>query len=165
MIYRPDGSSILTLSCYTSGTGSCDSSYLNLPVTGTYSVLITPPGTSAIAAGALAISTPLAGTFVVGDPAQTVALSRSGQTARYTFAGTAAPLLRLTWTGTTVSGGASVSVSVLKPDGTTLSSGSFLNGATGGLDIASLPTTGTYTIVFDPASAATMTAPVALLTR
>ena len=164
-IYRPDGSSVVSLTCYTSGTGSCDSSYLNLPVTGIYSVLITPPGTSAIAAGSLAISTPLAGTFVVGDPAQTVALSRPGQTARFTFAGTAAQLLRLNWTGTTVSGGANVSVSVLKPDGTTLSSGSFLNGATGGLDIASLPTTGAYTIVFDPASAATMTAPVALLTR
>ena len=164
-VYRPDGGSVVSPTCYTSGTGSCDSSYVNLPVAGTYSVIITPPTASAIAAGSLALSTPLAGTFVVGDPAQTVAISRPGQTARYTFAGTATQLLRINWTGTTVSGGASVAVNVLKPDGTSLSSGSFLDGATGGLDIASLPVTGTYTVVFDPAMAATLTAPTAVVTR
>lgn len=164
-IHRPDGTAIATLYCYTSGSGSCDSSYLNLPVTGTYSLVAAPPAATAIAAGSLALSTPLAGTFVIGDPDQTVATTRPGQTARYTFAGTAAQLLRLNWTGTTVSGTASVAMSVLKPDGSTLGSGSFVNGATGGFDIASLPTTGTYAVVFDPAPGVTMTAPTSLVTR
>lgn len=165
VVYKPDGNYIAWIYCYTSGTGSCDASYVNLPVAGTYAVVLVPPATSAITGGSIAISTPLAGSFVIGDPAQTVAISRPGQTARYTFAGAAAQLLRLNWTGTTVSGGASVAVTVLKPDGTTLSSGSFVNAATGGLDIAALPTTGTYTVVFDSAAAASMSAPISLITR
>jgi hypothetical protein len=164
-ILRPDGVSLGSVSCYTSGSGACEWSSTGLPASGTYSLTVTPPGTSILAGGTLALSTPLAGTLVIGDPAQAVEIARPGQTARYTFAGTAAQLLRLNWTGTAVSGGATVAVSVLKPDGSTLGSGSFGNGATGGLDIASLPSTGTYTIVFDPASAGTMLAPVSLVTR
>jgi len=74
-------------------------------------------------------------------------------------------LLRLNWAGAVVGNGATVAVSVLKPDGSTLTSSSFVNAATGGVDIASLPTTGTYTVVFDPTLAATMSASVSLVTR
>ena len=164
-IYKPDGSSLTSLSCLTSGAGACEFSSASLPSTGTYSVVFTPPVASTISGGTFAISTPLAGTLVVGDPAQTIAITRPGQTARYTFSGTAAQLRRLNWSGTTVSSAATVTVTVLKPDASTLSSGSFTNGATGGFDIASLPSTGTYTVVFDPSLAATITAPVTLVTR
>ena len=112
-----------------------------------------------------AVNIGAAGTFVIGDPAQTVAIARPGQTARYTFSGTVDQLLRLDWSSATVQGAATVSVSVLKPDGTTLSSGSFVNGATGGMNIAALPSTGTYTVVFDPSRAATMSTSSALATR
>jgi hypothetical protein len=101
----------------------------------------------------------------VGDPAQTVAITRPGQTARYTFSGTAAQLLHLGWSSAVVAGGATVFVSILKPDGTTLASGSFVNGASGGFDLPSLPATGTYTVVLDPSLAATMSAAVSLVTR
>jgi hypothetical protein len=143
---------------------TCDMAVVSLPSTGTYSMILKPPA-NILTAGTLAVSTPLAGTFVTGDPAQTVAITRPGQTARYTFSGTAAQLLWLNWSSATVQGAATVSVTVLKPDGSTLSSGSFVNAATGGMDIAALPSTGTYTVVFDPDLAATLSVSTALVTR
>jgi hypothetical protein len=165
-VYRPNGAWLAGYSyCGTAGAGTCETSIASLPSSGTYSVTFAPPAASSIVAGTFAISSPLAGSLVVGASAQTIAITRPGQTARYTFSGTAGQLLRLNWSGTTVTGGSSVSVTVLKPDATTLSSGSFVTGATGGFDIASLPTTGTYTVAFDPSSAGTLSAPVTLVTR
>jgi hypothetical protein len=164
LITNPGGGTYPTLSCNTAGTGSCDGSYTPLSA-GTYSIIVMPPYNVTLTGGTLAVSTPLTGTSVIGDPAQTIAITRPGQTARYTFSGTSGQLLRINWSSTTVSGGASVGVTVLKPDGGTLSSSSFVDSATGGFDVASLPSTGTYTIVFDPTAAATMSAPVALVTR
>jgi hypothetical protein len=163
-LYGPTGSSVATVSCATSSIG-CDVSLASAPTTGTYSLIMTPPAASTITGGTFALSTPLAGTFVIGDPAQNVAITRPGQTARYTFSGTAAQTLRLNWASTVVSGGTYVSVSVLKPDGSTLTSGSFLNGANSGMDIASLPSTGTYTVLLDPQSAQTMSASLSVATR
>jgi hypothetical protein len=134
-------------------------------LTGTYSLVLTPPPSRSITGGTFALSTPLAGVFVVGDPAQTVAVTRPGQTARFTFAGTAAQLLRLNWAATSITGATTVFVSILKPDGSYLAASSFGNGATGGTDIPALPASGTYTVVFDPPSAAAMTASVTLVTR
>jgi hypothetical protein len=164
-VYSPTGSSLTSTTCYTTGAGNCELGYTSLPSTGTYSVVLTPPAASAISGATFAISTPLSGTFVVGNPAQTVAITRPGQTVRYTFSGTASQLLRLNWSSATVGSSATVAVSVLKPDGSTLSSSSFVNGASSGLDIASLPSTGTYTIVLDPSLAATMSASMSLVTR
>lgn len=168
-IYRPAGSSLASAYCYTSTAGGgCEAPMpASLPDTGTYSVVLIPPAGKTISGGTLALSSPVAGTFVVNDPEQTVVIARPGQTARYTFSGTAAQLLRLNWTGTSVSipGSTIVAVSILKPDGSTLTSTSFGTGATSGVDIATLPSTGTYTVVLNPANAATVTAPMALVTR
>jgi hypothetical protein len=162
-IYRPDGYNIVSVYCFTSA--GCKTMIASLPSTGTYSIVFVPPSGTSITGGSFAVSTALAGTLVVGGAAQTIAINRPGQTARYTFSGTAAQLLRLNWSNTVVGSGARVDVSVLNPDGSTLSTSWFANGATGGFDIASLPLTGTYTVVFDPASAASMSAPVTLVTR
>ncbi|MGI8423402.1 MAG: pre-peptidase C-terminal domain-containing protein, partial [Chloroflexota bacterium] len=164
-LYRPDGTAISILSCLTSGAGACETVVASLPSTGTYVALFTPPPASSITAGTAAFSTAASGTVVVGDPAQTIAVSRPGQTARYTFSGTSGQLLRLNWTGAVVGSSATVAVSILKPDGSTLSSSSFVNGANGGLDIASLPSSGTFTVVLDPSNAATFSASAALATR
>lgn len=164
-LYRPDGTSIASGSCATAGAGSCETAVASAPSSGTYALIFTPPPSSSITAGTLAVSTPATGTFTVGAAAQTVAIARTGQTARYTFSGTSGQLLRLNWSSVTVGSGAAVAVAVLKPDGFSLSSSSFVNGASAGFDIASLPSTGTYTVVFDPSLAATMTADIALVTR
>ena len=164
-IYSSTGQNLTSASCTTSGAGACETFILSAPVTGTYTLVLMPPPASAITGGTFALSTPAAGTLVVNDPAQVVSVARPGQTARYTFTGTAGQLLRLNWSGAVVSSGASVAVSILKPDGNTLSSGSFVNGATAGLDLASLPVTGTYTVVFDPSLAATFSTSASLATR
>ena len=143
----------------------CEFEASSISTTGTYSVVLTPPSGVSITAGTLAISTPQAGTFNIGDPAQGISLTRPGQNARYTFSGTSGQTLRLNWSSVTLSGGASVAVSVLNPSGGTVSTGSFSNGASGGMDIAALPSTGTYTIVLDPSLAQTMSASVSLVTR
>jgi len=165
-VYGPTGANLASLTCYTSWAG-CDSFIASAPTTGTYSLVLTPPTSTSITGGAVTLSTPLAGTINVGDPAQMVTISRTGQTARYAFSGTAGQLLRVNWSGASIdpTPGINVSVAVLKPDGTTLSSGSFSNGSTSGFDVAALPSTGTYTLVFDPSQAVTMSASVSLVTR
>lgn len=164
-LYDPSGNQILTQSCGTSGAGNCETWLFSLPSTGTYAVGWLPPPASSITAGIFAISTPVTGTFVIGDPAQSVAIARPGQTLRYTFSGTSGQLLRLNWTSAVVGSSATAAVSVLNPNGTALSSSSFTNGASGGLDVASLPSTGTYAVVIDPTLAATMSASMSLVTR
>ena len=163
-VYGASGSTIASTNCFPSLNG-CDIEAASLPATGTYSIVISPPSARIVTAGTIALSSPLAGTFTIGNPAQGVAISRPGQTARYTFAGTAAQLLRLSWSGTSVSGGATVAVNVLKPDGTSLVTGSFGNASTNFVDLPSLPATGTYTIVLDPSYAASMSGSFALVTR
>lgn len=168
-VYRPDGTSIAGGSCSTSTPGGgCEIAMpSSLPSTGTYSIVLFPPAGRRIVSGSLAVSTFAPGTFVVGDPSQVVAIARPGQTARYTFAGAAGQLLRLGWSGASVSvtNANSIAVSVLKPDGSTLVTSSFGNGGTGSVDIPSLPAAGSYTVVFDPSYAATMSASVNLVTR
>jgi IPT/TIG domain len=164
-LYAPDGTLLSDTSCSPSTTGSCDYSNASLGATGTYVVSMTPPSSSQINGGSFAVSTPLAGTFVIGDPARSISISRAGQTARYTFSGTSAQTLRFNWTSASVAGTGSVAVTVLNPSGGTVSSSSFANGATGGFDIASLPSTGTYTIVLDPPSGTTMSGSFSLVTR
>jgi len=168
-VYRPDGTNIAGASCSTSTAGGgCEIAMpSSLPSTGTYSIVLVPPVGRRIVAGILALSTSAPGTLVVGDPAQVVSIARPGQTARYAFAGTSGQLLRLGWSGAIVSvtNANSVAVSILKPDGSSLVTSSFGNGGTGSVDLPSLPTTGSYTVVFDPSYAATMSASVNLVTR
>jgi hypothetical protein len=77
-----------------------------------------------------------------------LSLTRIGRTARYTFSGTSGQWVSLGLTSVTIP---STTVTLLKPDGTTLASTSVTT-AGGGLEPPStLPTTGTYTIVVDPA--------------
>lgn len=164
-LYSPSGSSAMTVGC-SGASGACESYVLSAPVSGTYSLVITPPGGNAISSGSFALSSPITGTLNIGDPSQTVAINRPGQTARYTFSGTAGQALRLAWASATVSAGTYVAAAVLKPDGSTLNSTSFTNGATGGMDLTALPTTGLYTVVLDPGSpAASMSASISLITR
>jgi len=164
-IVGPTGNGVISGSCFTSFTG-CDMVRASAPATGTYSLLVSPPATAAITGGVFALSTPLAGSFVINDPSETVAITRPGQIAHYTFSGTAAQLLHLGWSSTSVSGGQTVAVSVLNPDGSSLMTGmNLFNGVADGYDLPSLPTSGIYTVVFDPRSAASMSASVSLTTR
>jgi hypothetical protein len=164
-LFGPAGQSLTTANCSTNGVGACEAFIASAPATGSYVMVLLPPNSSSIAAGTFAISTPVAGTLAVGDPAQNVAITRPGQTARYTFSGTAAQALRLNWTSAIVTSGAAVAVAVLKPDGSVLDSASFLTGGSGGKDLPALPLSGTYTVIFDPSLSATMSASISLAPR
>jgi large repetitive protein len=74
-------------------------------------------------------------------------MSTPGQNTQLTFAGTSGHRVSLMASSTTVP---SATMSIRKPDGTTLGSVLIQSGGTGFLDVLTLPTTGTYTIVVDP---------------
>jgi hypothetical protein len=166
-VYRPDGATVTWADCYTSlGGGGCDAELTNLPTTGTYSVVVTPPATTTSASATMTASTEATGTLTIDGAAMNVNLSRAGQDGRYTFSGTSGQNLRLAASGLSTSpSGQSVYFKVLKPDGTNFSAITSA-GPTMSLDIATLPTTGTYQVVIDPNyAAATSSFSLTLTTR
>ncbi len=89
------------------------------------------------------------GTISIGGSPVTVATTTPGQNGSLTFAGTAGKNIHLTASNVTIS---LSQVSILNPDGSTLTSGYILT--TGGTLSATLGTTGTYKVVIDPNGAA-----------
>jgi len=88
------------------------------------------------------------GTITLDGASVPISLTKAGRTARYTFSGTSGQWLSLGLTAVTIS---SSTVTILKPDGTTLAGPTTIGTTGGGLEPPStLPTTGTYTIVVDP---------------
>ena len=72
-------------------------------------------------------------------------ITAPGQNGALTFTGTSGQVVTIHMTGNTV---ASVTLRLLKPDGTQL--GTIWGGGNFNLANQTLPTTGTYTIVIDP---------------
>lgn len=143
-LLKPDGTSLVATTIGTGG-GSLDPTTA-LPTTGTYTIIVDPVGnyTGSIT---LTLSSAITGSITLDGASVPVSLTRIGQTARYTFTGTAGQWVSLGLTSVTVSSG---NVTLLKPDGTSLATTSVGTGG-GGLEPPStLPTTGTYTIVLDP---------------
>src|SRR5439155_1741485 len=134
-ILKPDGTSLVSTAFGASGT--LDTPIL--PVTGSYAVFFDPPGVTTGNA-TLTLSSELTGTMVIDGASIPVSLSRSGQNARLSFDGTAGQRASLAMTGSTL---ASVSISVLKPDGSTLLSPTFrtFSGGNAVVDLPQLPVT------------------------
>ena len=86
-------------------------------------------------------------------------IGKPNQNARLTFSGTAGQYVHLQFMGVTILGTSSVTIQ--KPDSTTLASTTV---ASAGVlyDVPQLPTTGTYTVVVDPAGTNTGTATILL---
>jgi YD repeat-containing protein len=159
-ILKPDGTTLSsTFSC--SSTAFLDS--VTLPVTGTYTVFFDPSGAgTGSATMVLNTFTDISGTITPGTPV-TVTTTVAGQNARYTFSGTTGQQVSLSVTNATYPGCGGFSVSILKPDGTTLSS-TFSCSSTAFLDSVTLPVTGTYTVFFDPSGTGTGSATIVLNT-
>jgi hypothetical protein len=133
-------------------------------VTGSYSVVVRPV---ADATGTLRLwlSRDIAGALTIGTP-MPLALDRPGRNARMSFAGTAGQALRLAWSGVAIVGATSPAyVYVYLPDGSTLATASIASGATGGVDLSTLPATGKYTVFVDPPVASTMSVNLTLSNR
>ncbi len=143
---NPDGTTLVSTSIGTSG-GSLDPT-TTLPATGTYTIVVDPTG---LATGVmtLTLTSPLTGTITLDGATVPISLTKAGRTARYTFSGTSGQWLSLGLAPVTI---ASSTVTLLKPDGTALAGPTTIGTTGGGLEPPStLPTTGTYTIVVDPA--------------
>jgi len=156
-VYNPDGTQFDggTTTCY-AATG-CDLSLANLPATGLYGVVLVSPDPgieqSLVVNYTATVSRDVVVPLTAGTPAS-VSLSRIGQHGRLTFSGTAggAAGVQVVMPTTTPSA-QTVSVTVLNPDGTTLTSGGDYGGFA--MQIPSLPTTGTYAILIRPQNGAT----------
>jgi hypothetical protein len=140
-LYQPNGALV-----YSAGTDPTNHTFdmPALPVNGTYQLLVAGWGgwTGSLT---MTLSQELAaGEIVIGGSPVTVTVSRAGQNARLTFSGTAGQRLSLAMTSVSL---ASTTVSILKPDGSSLVSGSGTQNTT--LDTPPLPVTGTYSVLID----------------
>ena len=151
-ILKPDGSTL--------GTGwLCKPDVfldtLVLPAAGTYTVLINPHETRMGSATVrLYTMVDVTGTISPGGPSVPVTISTPGQNARLTFTGSANQRVSLTLTGSTIGVANSCvssngSLSILKPDGSTLGSTSLCKPTTT-LATQTLPAAGTYTVFLNP---------------
>ncbi len=124
---------------------------VSLPVSGTYTLLIDPAGTATGSVSfTLYVFSDVTGS-VTPNAARTVATTLPGQNARLTFSGAAGQRVGLRMTSSSISGGY---VSVLQPNGSGVTSGSFDNSG-GFMDAVSLPVSGSYTLLIDPSGSAT----------
>ena len=150
-IVKPDGTNLVAPTSISTSGGAIDSQIL--PATGTYAILVDPAQAFTGNVTLTLYNQPdVSGSIIIDGATVTPSLTVPGQRARYTFSGTSGQWVNLGLTAVTIS---SSSVSLLKPDGTTLVSTTIGTGG-GSLDpTTALPTTGTYTIVVDPTGLST----------
>lgn len=119
---------------------------VELPVTGTYTILLDPTGTYT-GSVIVTVSSELSGDIIAHGPAVPIAITRAGQNARYTFSGTSGQAVSLQVSNVTIRSGY---VSILNPDGSLL--GKPTSFGQGGAMIAgqALPSSGTYAVLIDP---------------
>jgi hypothetical protein len=159
-VYAPDGSTVVMSNiCYQgSPGGDCSASASNLPMTGTYLIQLKNDNNPAITGGTFTLSKDSTGTLISGSP---FSLNlRDGQLGRLTFAGTAGqPATISIGNMTTTPANLGVLITVLGPDGsmvgTQVDPSTSTNG--GAWSLASLPTTGNYTVMAVPAFGAPAT--------
>ena len=145
-VYRPDGTSAVSATCYQSSQG-CKLA-VTATQTGTYSIVVTPQSATQTLSYKLAVSQELTGVLARDQPLDLV-ISRRGQNARLTFAGQAGQWLSLQIAGqTTVPAARAIHYRVYRPDGTQLTSVTAT--AYDALRLPALPAAGEYTVLVDP---------------
>jgi YD repeat-containing protein len=146
-VLKPDGTTLGSVGAYTGYTTFLD--VQTLPVAGTYAVLVDPSSMNMGSTTLTLYDVPadITGSITPGGSAVAVATTTPGQNGRLTFSGTSGQRVSLKTTSTTF---ADVTISVLKPDGSTLASMTTWSGYTGFIDAQTLPTTGTYTVFVNP---------------
>jgi hypothetical protein len=146
-VLNPDTSLLthLALSFQTSG-------YLDtfvLPYTGTFTIAVLPGVGSTAGSMTVTINNAgdLTGTITPGGAPVTVNITVPGQNAYLTFGGTANQRISLLISQCNVCCFSGSQAYILKPDGSTLANIGLANNF---LDVLTLPSTGTYTILLDP---------------
>ncbi len=144
-IFKPDGTLWQSKSMYTWSQNFFEPQ--NLPVTGTYTMLL---DTNTNYSGSMTLNLynvppDVTGPIGFGTPTP-ITISTPGQNARLTFNGSAGQKVSLHAGGMTIT---SSTMSIIKPDGSTVTSvGVNINGEF--MDNATLPVSGTYTVLLDP---------------
>src|SRR5215211_692790 len=153
-LLKPDASALVGGTLFGTTGGFVDTKVL--PVNGTYTVVLDPQGLETGSAPATLYDVPpdVRGSLTVGDPSVNVSLGTPGQNATLTFSGTAGQ--RVTVRASNVTIGTSTCctfvLSIKRPDGVVI--GSTLFGTNGGGLSATLPATGSYSVLMDPQAAA-----------
>ncbi len=154
-IRRPDGITMATQ--FTQTTAFLDTQ--TLPVTGTYTLITDPSNltTGSVTLTLYDVGADISGSITAGGSAVTVSPNIPGLNGVHTFSGTSGQRVSLKLTSGSFTGGSpsAATVYIKKPDGTTLDD-EFVQTA-GFLDVQTLPTTGTYTVLTDPSGASTGT--------
>jgi uncharacterized protein YhfF len=124
-----------------------------LPQTGTYRIVVDLQGAATGSSTVTLYEVPpdLTGAIVAGGSPVTVQTSAPGQNARLTFTGASGQVVSLS-TGPFC---CTSKLSIVGPDGSTVSGPALMSSGGGFVDATTLPKAGTYTIVLDPQGAAT----------
>jgi hypothetical protein len=153
-IYKPDGTTLLAPFGFYQGGGGSPS--VQLPTTGTYSLVVDPYG-SVVGNVTITLSEDLSPPTSINGPA-VILTNRAGQNGRLLFSGNAGQWVSVGASDTTIGALSCCTtsmVSITKPDGTNLLAPFGFYQAGGGTPSVQLPTTGTYSIVVDPYLAVT----------
>jgi hypothetical protein len=146
-VLNPDGTTLM--SNYMGG-GSLNLGPIALQATGTYTLVFSPYQgnlTTGTATVTLGLSNNVVGPPITSGTPTTVTIGTLGQSESLTFTGTAGQSASVQVSNTTW--GCCETVTVLNPDGTTLTS-NYINGGSLNLGPIALQATGTYTLVFSP---------------
>jgi hypothetical protein len=158
-VKKPNGEDLLASPAYF-GIGGYGTALPTLPATGTYTILIVPPSSLSMSL-TVSLSPDIVGAIVPGGTPVNVGTVFPGQRAISTFQGSQNQRVSLRISNVVITGGNSMVVSIVKPDGTTLATNTYVPGPTF-MDVQSLPVNGTYSVVVAPAYAATATATLTL---
>ncbi len=154
-VKNPDGTT-LTSSIFNVSGGFID--VQTLPATGTYTILVDPwdSSTGSVTLTLYDVPADVSVSITPNSTPVTITNTTPGQNGRATFTATANQRVSLNVDAVNLTGGYHnwVGVSILKPDGTTLTSGTYSSGGAF-FDVQTLATAGTYTILVDPWDTAT----------
>ena len=150
-IKKPDGSTLASTTFVSSGGAFINTQ--TLPATGVYTIAVNPQDSNigSVTVTVNDVSADVTSSIVPGGNSVTVTTTSAGQNALVSFDGNAGQRVSLKITGVSLTGGNGyVDVYIKKPDGSVLTSSTFINSSGGFVDVATLPVTGTYTILVDP---------------
>jgi hypothetical protein len=147
-VFRPNGDQWTVPQFFFAGDTTLDTW---LPSAGTHTVLVDPSG-ALTGSVTLWVSQELTGTVTPGGPPVTVNVTRPAQRARLSFSGTAGQRVSVVGGSGTIS---QTDVSIIRPDGFTLGAVGPFPASGGFLDLRTLISTGTHSLLLDPSGTAT----------
>ena len=160
-VLKPDGTPLTPGSCCWTGPSIYNDGNMNLPtlpVDGDYTIVLDPQSTG-IGSVDVTVSDDVTAQAVVDGQIGTLTTTLDGQNSRVTFDATQGQRISIGLSDITIAGApgwagqSTALVSVIKPDGTVLTSSSCCwtgPGNANDIDITSIPVAGTYTVFVDP---------------